>query len=305
MERDDLYQVVTDTILAELERGVAPWVRPWKTLGSEHGGAAHNGYTSRAYRGINVLLLTVAALRHRYSDPRWFTYKQATLLGAHVRRGERSTRVMFWKQHRFEKTDAVTGATEERAVPVLRSYAVFNAEQCEGLGSPPPPVEVPADARYRAVGELFERHAVVVRHGGDRAYYAPVMDFIGMPKRGAFESEEFYWSTALHELSHWTAHPSRLARDLTGRFGSEAYAAEELVAEMGSAFLCAALGIEGRLHHPEYVGTWLKVLRGDKRAVFKAASLAQVAADFVLGRKDEACHVDDPSSATLDAEAKP
>lgn len=302
MKRVDLYQSVTDTIVAELERGVAPWVRPWRTLDARFGGGPFNGHTKRGYRGVNVLLLIIAAMKKEYRDSRWFTYRQAQAIGAHVKKGEKSTMVVFWKQTSFKEKDEETGATEERKVPLLRSYAVFNAEQCEGIAPLPGAEEQSRELRYKHAEELFARHAVDVRHGGSEAFFAPSHDFIQMPRLESFESEEHYWGTKLHELTHWTAHDSRLARDLSGRFGSHSYAAEELVAEMGAAFLCASLGIEGKLRHPEYIANWLTVLKEDKRAVFKASSLAQAAADFVLDRKEE---VPDSSDAADSANTPP
>lgn len=204
-----------------------------------------------------------------------------------MKKGEKSTMVIFWKQHRIQETNTKSGEQEEKKIPFLRAYAVFNAEQCDGLALQPKAEEITRELKYQPAEALFVKHAVDVRHGGDQAFFSPSLDFIQMPRIEAFESEEHYWGVKLHELTHWTGHKSRLDRDLVNRFGSEAYAAEELVAEMGSAFLSAKFGIEGHLRHPEYIGHWLKVLKDDKRAVFKASSLAQAAADFVLDRKEE------------------
>jgi antirestriction protein ArdC len=302
MTKEDLYQRVTDTIVAELERGVAPWVQPWRTLDARFGGGPFNGYTARGYRGVNVLLLLVAAAQKGYQDPRWFTYRQAQTLGAQVSRGEKSTLVIFWKQLQIQKKDEEIGEDAQKRVPLLRSYAVFNAEQCEGIPALPKVEERAAELRYADAQALFARHEVDIRYGGDKAFFTPTLDFIQMPRIEAFESEEHYWGTMLHELTHWTGHESRLDRDLKHRFGSEAYAAEELVAEMGSAFLCAHLAVEGHLRHPEYIGHWLRVLRDDKRAVFKASSLAQAASDFVLDRKEE---VSESSEADPGTQAMP
>jgi len=203
-----------------------------------------------------------------------------------VRRGEQGTQIVFWKQHRIQESAAASEEKRDRAVPLLRSFVVFNAEQCDGIAPLPKPDETPRELRYKEAAVLAHRHQVDIRVGGDKAFFSPSLDFIQMPPIEAFLAEEAYWSTLLHELTHWTGHPSRLDRTLTGRFGSMAYAAEELVAEMGSAFLCASLGIEDRLHHPEYIGNWLTVLKGDKRAVFTASSLAQAAADYLRGRRE-------------------
>jgi len=292
MATQDLYQAVTDRIVAALEKGVAPWVRPWSASSGEFGGLPFNGYTRRAYRGVNVWLLMIAGEEKGYTDPRWFTLKQANTLGARIRRGEKSTVVIFWKQHTVEdRSDGGDGV--EKTIPLLRSYRVFNAAQCEGIAELPKPPEEAEEVRHQKAKELVERSRAEFRHGGDQACYVPGADVVRLPRREAFESEESYWGTALHELTHWTGHGSRLDRDLSGRFGSEAYAAEELVAEMGAAFVCATLGIEGQLRHPEYIGSWLKVLGNDKRAVFTASSLAQRAADLLLTfRAPAASHPD-------------
>lgn len=226
-------------------------------------------------------LLAITAMQRGYSDPRWFTYRQALSCGAQVRAGEKATLVIFWTQRSIEREDPKTHERTEKPVPCLKRFFVFNAAQCEGI-APLEKVEEAAQVRYTRAQALVERHKVEVRFGGDQAYFVPSFDFIQMPKLEAFDGEESYWSTLLHEMTHWTGSKNRLERDLSGKFGDDAYAAEELVAEMGSAFLCAALGIEGKLRHPEYLGHWLKVLRGDKRAIFKASTLAQCASDYLL-----------------------
>lgn len=283
MARVDLYQKVTDLIVAELEKGVAPWVRPWKSLGGAAGGLPFNGYTSRPYRGVNVWILVVTAADRGFDDPRWFTFRQTSLLGAHVRKGEKATLVSFWRDLTVEDNDATTGVRKEKRVPLLRAYPVFNAAQCEGVPTLPQ-AELPAPTELTAeLDAMLTRTGASVSHGGDQACYVPSADRIQMPPRVAFVSDAHYWSTLLHELAHWTGHSSRLDRDVTQRFGTLGYAAEELVAELGAAFLCASLGLEGDLRHPEYLASWLRAFREDKRALFRASSLAQRASDFVLG----------------------
>jgi antirestriction protein ArdC len=198
MTKEDLYQQVTNAIVAELEKGVAPWVRPWKTLDARFGGGPFNGYTARGYRGVNVWLLLIAAAKKGFQDPRWFTYRQAQTLGAQVKGGEKSTRVIFWKQMSFKDKDETTGTTEEKKVPFLRSYNLFNAEQCEGVASLAKAEETAPGLRYQQAEALFTKHAVDVRHGGDKAFFTPDLDFIQMPRLEAFENEEQYWGVKLH-----------------------------------------------------------------------------------------------------------
>lgn len=283
--RRDVYQHVTTRILEDLERGVRPWLKPWSAsnVGRSILPHRHNG---APYQGINVLLLWSEAMARGYTATSWMTFRQALGLGAHVRKGETGALVVF--AGRFTRTeDGENGETVERSIPYLKSYTVFNVEQIDGL--PPqylPSVPVPtASEIHHAQAERFiAATQVTIRFGGDRAYYAPAFDAIQLPPPPTFRDMESYYATALHELTHWTGHASRCARDLNGhRFGSEAYAFEELVAEWGSAFLCAELGItpEVRDDHAAYLRSWLTVLKQDKRAIFTAASQAQRAVDYL------------------------
>ena len=280
MPSRNLYGEITDRIVAALEQGVAPWVCPW----DRSGGRPHNGASGHVYRGINVLLLAMSG----YGDARWFTFNQARDLGGHVRRGERGTRVVFW---RFVEraTEIDNGETPVRRIPIARSYTVFNTEQIEWPN--PNPTQAPADPRVSAVeDDLADAHDLVaasgadIRHGGLRAYYSPKTDRIQVPDPARFATAGDYWATVLHELAHWTGHESRLDRDLSSRFGSDAYGAEELVAELAAAFLCADLSVPGKLQHEEYLGSWLSILRADTKAIFTAARLAQEAADYLTGK---------------------
>lgn len=288
--KTDVYQQVTDRIIAQLEQGVAPWVRPWAA-----GGLHRSGRTGRVYRGINQVLLAMQAVAEGYGDNRWITFKQAKDLGGHVRKGERGTPIVFWKFGEVQVTDAagepVTDASgepvTERKLRFTRFFTVFNVEQCDGLDTD----QLPSTEREGARGadllaeadRYIEATGATIRHGGDRAFYSLTHDAITLPERDRFHSTAGYYSTAFHELTHWTGHDSRCARTFGERFGDSAYAAEELVAEMGSAFLCAAHGIEGSLQHPEYIGHWLAVLKADKTAIFTAASKAQQAVDHLDG----------------------
>jgi antirestriction protein ArdC len=283
--RRDLYQHVTNRILEDLERGVRPWLKPWSA--SNVGGSIlprrHNGIP---YQGVNVLLLWSQAMARSYTATIWMTFRQALELDAHVRKGETGTLVVF--ADRITRTeDSEHGESVERSIPYLKSYSVFNVEQIEGLPPKylqPTPAPISAETRHAQAEGFITATRAIIRFGGDRAFYAPAFDVIQLPPLPEFRDTESYYATALHELTHWTGHPSRCARELNGhRFGSESYAFEELVAELGSAFLCAELGItpEVRDDHAAYLASWLAVLKQDKRAIFAAASQAQRAADYL------------------------
>ena len=291
--RASLYEEVTARIVAELEAGRFPWVQPWAgSAGLEAGGIApglpRNALTSRAYSGINVLILWGAVIERGYPSQGWLTYRQAASAGGSVRKGESGTPVVY--ADRFvpeaEKTRARESGEDARTVPFLKRFTVFNVAQCEGL--PEDFAADPAPLPEREVVPLAEQviaaSGVDFRIGGAKAFYVPSADYVQVPPQPAFFEQINYYRTALHELTHATGHASRLARDLTNPFGSKDYAREELVAEMGSAFLCAALGIVPTVRHADYLGAWLEVLREDSRAVFRAASQASKAADWLLAR---------------------
>lgn len=277
----DIYQEITDKVIERLETGAAPWVRPWDasgTSGAAAFGIPQNWATGRAYRGANVLLLWMSG----YADQRWLTYKQAQAVGAQVRKGEKGTQVILFKPWSVKDVNA-KGETEERSIPVIRSFTVFNVDQIDGLpakGEPAEPItKEEAALRYEEAARVFSQAKCT--HGGDRAAYSPLADRILMPVLEAFESEEAYWGTALHELTHWSGHETRCDRSVLNRFGTEAYAREELVAELGAAFLCGSLGIPYTTRHADYIASWIKVLQGDRKAIVQAASLAQKAADYL------------------------
>jgi len=285
--RGNLHREITAKIIAELEQGVVPWVRPWRSAGQ---GASlslpKNGHTGKAYSGINVLLLWAALDTHGFTSCHWLTFKQALELGGSVRKGEKGTHVFY--ADRFipekERERAQSEGDEPGAIPFLKRYTVFNVEQCDSvpdhLFAPRPPLPecdiIPeAQALILATGADF-------RIGGNEAFYRPFEDVIRVPPQSAFIDQINYYRTAFHELGHWTGHSSRLARDLSHRFGSDGYAREELVAEMATAFVCATLGIVPTVRHADYIGNWLAVLKEDSRAIFKAASQASKASDFIL-----------------------
>jgi antirestriction protein ArdC len=284
--RRDVYADVTNAIVARLEAGdVAPWHKPWKT-GAASRPLRHNG---QPYSGVNVLVLWMAAEAGGYSCPFWLTFNQARELGGHVKKGEKSTPVVYAGVFKKEEQGA-DGTTQEREIPFLKSYAVFNAEQCEGLPEHfTAAVERPAgDVQpIAAAMEFFGHTGADIREGGGRAYYNPSADYVQMPEASAFEDAGYHAATLAHELVHWTGHGSRLARDLSSRFGDNKYAAEELIAELGAAFLAADLGIEPqpREDHAEYLASWLKIMKADKRAIFTASAAASRAAAFLHSKQ--------------------
>ena len=278
----DLYQEVTDRIIASLEAGVAPWIKPWA---NDADPLPVNAASRRPYRGINVVLLSLAAQARGYARNAWLTYRQASELGAQVRGGERSTTIVFYQLRELagrEHPAMHEDEPEPKVVPFLRAYHVFNVAQIDRLPDRlnPPPVPASWDPCREAEWYLGISGARIV-HSGAMAFYSPLDDRIQLPERSTFPDRASYYATALHELAHWTGHPDRLDRQLGRRFGEDVYAAEELIAEMASAFLCASCRLEGRLQHAEYIGEWLKVLKNDKRAVFTAATKAQQVVDFL------------------------
>lgn len=290
----DLYRTITDRIVAELEQGVRPWHKPWDAgyvAGPVSRPMRANG---QPYNGINVVMLWLTALERGYAAPIWMTFRQARELGAHVRKSETGTLVVYANRIRRTETDEATGEEREREIPFLKGYTVFSVEQIEGLPAHyyarheprlnPGERIAHAEAFFRATG-------ADIRDGGNQAYYSPSHDYVQMPPFESFRSAESFYGTLAHEATHWTRHPSRLDRELgRKRWGDDGYAAEELVAELGAAFLCADLELEPQIRddHAPYIGSWLKVLKADSKAVFTAAAHAQKAADFLHGLQPEA-----------------
>lgn len=283
----DVYQRVTDAIAGSLERGVRPWMQPWNA-GHAAGRITRplrgNGVP---YQGINVLMLWAAAVEKGYGAPIWMTFRQAQELGGHVRKGEHGSLVVYASQVTREETDAETGEVTEQEIPFLKGYTVFNVEQIDGL---PAHFHAPAAPRLDPVQRIDRAEAFIaavkadIRHGGTCASYSVAEDRVRMPPFEAFRDAESYYATLAHELTHWTRHPSRLDREFgRKKWGDEGYAVEELVAELGAAFLCADLDLtpDVRDDHASYIASWLKVLKNDRRAIFSAAGHAQRAADFL------------------------
>src|SRR5580658_1255577 len=286
-ERKDVYSRITAQIVEYLEKGVRPWIRPWN---AEHAAGRitrplrHNG---QPYSGINVLSLWMSALGQNFAAPIWMTYRQASELNAHVRKGEKGSLVVYANAITRTEHDDKTGEDTEREIPYMKGYTVFNVEQIEGLPEIYYAKAVPSRdpvARIDHAEKFFASMAATIKHGGNRAYYAQELDYVQMPPFEAFRDAEAYYGVILHELVHSSKHPTRLDRDLGRKsWGDAGYAAEELVAELGSAFLCADLEIalEPREENASYLATWLEVLKHDSRAIFTAASHAQRAADYL------------------------
>jgi antirestriction protein ArdC len=277
----DLYAEVSARIISKLEAGAAPWIKPWSATPGAN--TPCNAVTNRPYSGCNVILLWMARAAG-YGTPRFLTFKQALELGGHVRKGEHGTKVYFVKQLEIREDADEAPA---RLVPMMREYTVFNVDQCEGL-----PDNVTTgklmrvrnpDTRDDLADQFLRSTGADIREAHGEPYYVPSRDFISMPAFEAFKGADHFYNVAFHELTHWKAHGSRLDRDLKNRFGSRNYAGEELIAELGAAFLCAEFGFDGDLRHAGYIGHWIELLKADKRALFTACSQASKAADYLRG----------------------
>ena len=281
-ERRDPIQEFADRIVAELEKGVKPWVRPWDPEKCGGPQAPFNPSTGAHYHGINVLILGMHPAAFTTGDPRFMTYQQAHEKGWQVRKAEKATTIFFTKRYQIEDEKDEDSRKEVR---VLRHYAVFHASQIDGMPAYVPPTLEEAPWRCpEATSIILKNSGATIRTGGEKAFYAFELDFISLPPEQAFHGPPEYAATALHELGHWTGHPSRLNRDMHARFGSKAYAMEELRAELSSAFIATELGIPADIpQHASYVADWLKPLKDDKREIFRAAADAQHIVDMVLG----------------------
>ena len=286
--RTDVYTRVTSHIVEELERGVRPWLKPWNAENAAGRITRPLRHSGQPYNGVNVLMLWASAEMAGYSCPFWLTFQQAKELGGHVKKGEHGSPVVYASTFK-KKEQTEDGRETEAEIPFLKEYTVFNAEQCDGLPkhyytlADPPKEKI---ERIERAEHFFANTHADIRNGGNRAYYAFEADYIQMPSLEAFRDAESHASTLAHELTHWTRHSTRLNREFgRKRWGDEGYAMEELVAELGSAFLCADLHItpEVRDDHAAYIANWLKVLKDDKRAIFSAASHASKAVEYLHG----------------------
>ena len=287
-EKQDVYTRITNKIIADLEQGVRTWMKPWNagnTAGRITRPLRHNGVP---YAGINILMLWAEAMDKGFSSPTWMTFKQASELQAHVRKGEKGSLVVY--ANSITRTEeGQDGEEAEREIHYMKGYTVFNVEQIDGLPEQyycKPDAPVSAAQRNAHAEAFFTATQADIRYRGDRAFYSLDGDYIQTPVIEAFRDAESFYATLAHEAAHWTRHPSRLDRSFgRKRFGDEGYAQEELVAELASAFLCADLGLtpETRDDHAAYIASWLTVLKNDKRAIFTAASHAQKAVEFLHG----------------------
>jgi antirestriction protein ArdC len=283
--RVSLYAEVTARIIAELEAGRFPWVQPWSSTTAAPGLPCNAG-TGRRYSGINILLLWGAVIERGYATQGWLTFRQALDAGGCVRKGERGVTVVY--ADRFtpenERERARSDGDDPRSIPFLKRFTLFNIDPCDGLperlaiAAPP----LPERETMPLAEALIAATRADFRIGGAKAFYAPGADYVQVPPQPAFHHQIDYYRTALHELGHWTGHPSRLGRDQSHPFGSADYAREELCAELASAYLCAALGIVPTVRHADYLASWLDVLRADPRAIFRASSQASRATDYLL-----------------------
>jgi antirestriction protein ArdC len=279
MRVQELYDKVTQQIIRDLEAGTIPWTKPWK---SKRGGIMpHNAVTKRGYQGINIPILWHAQQENGYPSAAWLTYQQAQDAKAQVRKGEKSTTVVFTRKLIVKGDDEL-----EKQIAMLKTFNVFNVAQIDGLPEETPAPELTPEQRDDAAVRFIMRTKAHIIHGGNMACYVPSKDFIVLPHSIDFESYEHYLATGFHELVHWSGSDTRLKRDLRGRFGSDAYAAEELIAELGAAFLCAHLEVQGQLRHADYLASWLAILKKDNRAIFTAASKASQAVDYLRSFSD-------------------
>lgn len=293
----DTYQEVTNSIIAKIESGTAPWSPEW----SGGGFKMPRRVTGEYYQGVNVVLLWMAAMERRLSGDHWMTFGQAIKLGGAVRKGEKATRIVFFKSLEVERE----GQDEPDRIPMLRTYSVFNTDQIDGLperfkAAPAPVATIARDADKEAA---LRSCGADIREGGARAFYRPSDDFVQMPDFERFHETTGWLATLAHELCHWTGHKSRLDRPADGKTAKESYAFEELVAEIGSAFIGARLGICGEHFesHAAYLAHYVELLKADKRAIFRAAAAAQRAADMVLANAGDVASHAAPASLSESA----
>lgn len=274
--KKDRYQILTNQVIDLMEKHGTDWIKPWATHAADH---HHNKVSGKPYRGTNCFWTALSAFSNGFMSNQWATYKQWSDLGYQVKKGSKGTDIVFFDKITIEDKET----REDKTIPMLKGFSVFNADQVEGYEGLKP-----------VIGERFDTHArtenmvknsgAIVRHGGGKAFYSPSTDHIQMPLQSDFTDQSGYYSTLLHEMGHWTGHATRLDRKLINRFGSEAYAFEELIAETASAFMAAFLETEAQPtpNHAKYLNSWIKVLKHDKKAMMKAFGQAQKVADYLM-----------------------
>lgn len=284
--KKDRYQIITDTVIEQMENLGSDWLKSWSTNAmSGH----HNVISKKAYQGTNTFLTAISSFKNGFQSNQWGTYKQWQSKGHTVKKGSKGTDIIFFDKIKIEDKET----EQERFVPILKGFSIFNADQIQDYWSGSAIPEKPT-FKHEQTEQLVTNSQAIIKHGGNRAFYTSQSDFIQMPHKTDFKdvdgsnAMQNYYSTLLHELTHWTGHTSRLDRKLANKFGSNAYAFEELVAEIGSVFLTAMLGIEKKPqpNHAKYLNSWLEVLKQDKRAMVKAFGLAQKASDYILAYQD-------------------
>jgi antirestriction protein ArdC len=301
-------RLITDAIIAKLEEGTSPWRRPWTSAASIERPLRACG---KPYRGINTIWLWHVAEQRGFTMPTWMTYRQAAELGGQVRKGEKSTIAVFYKSYGKTEQDPATGEEQTSQRRILKTYNVFNVGQIDGLPDrfvmPPEPRVRPPETHRAEIDAFIAASGATMITGGSRACYIPSLDVVHMPDWQDFESYAQYGAVAAHELTHWTGHPSRLNREMSGSFGSETYAREELCAELSSALIGAELGLPVTHldNHASYIASWIKLLQHDERALLSAAAKAEAAACWLLERAGRATDAPDVEGDADSSEAPP
>ena len=283
MIKKDIYQEVTNKIISDLEKGTPVWEKPWER---GFAGFPVNVSSKSPYSGINTIILWNRQGDIGADSSQWLTFRQAQTLGGHIKKGEKAIRIIFYKQITVE--DEETG--EEEEIPVIKPHPIFNLSQCKGLDhllKTQDKKEQTFQDETTAEKLIKSSQAKIKFANFSKAFYTPLEDKISMPRKSQFKTKEGFYSTLFHELSHWTGHPSRLNRKINNKFGTKAYAFEELVAEISASFLCCHFGFRYSTQHSAYVKSWVRLLKEDKKAIFKASSLAQKATKFILNKLDK------------------
>ncbi len=284
----DIYQQVTDRIIEAMETAQDKGATSLWDGAGERAGLPVNHATGKPYTGINTLILWAAAGTHGYRSNRWMTYQQAKTAGGQVRKGEQGTQCVFYKPIEAKEVNEA-GESEKKRVAVLKTFSLFNLDQIDGIAADATAVR-PVFEPLAEAERILKESGTRITEGGNQAFYHRATDSIHLPDRDRFHSPENFYATALHELTHWTGHESRLNRTFGQRFGDEAYSMEELVAELGAAFAIAELGIVSATieAHASYLDSWLRVLKSDKKAIFTAAAQAAKAHNYLMGRTAQA-----------------